>query len=129
MSEAAAVHRRLIELYPALMAGRLDEAITLIDDDAVDHRGGRTGTHHGIAAWRAKWEGMAGSDVSVTVEQTVAQGDLSVNRYAIRGPGYEVTGIDMIRVRNGKLVEHWAVVDTEAIRHQSDGHSSSARRA
>lgn len=129
MSEAAAVHRRLIELYPELVAGRLDEALTLIDQDVVDHRGGAAGTHLGIAAWLAKWAGMAGSDVSVTVEQNVAHGDISVNRYAVRGPGYEVTGIDMIRVRHGRLVEHWAVLDTEAIRLQNDGHSSSARRA
>jgi len=133
MSEAANVHRRLIELHPDLMAGRLDEALTLVDQEVIDHRGGAEGDHHGFAAWRAKWERMAAGpfrDVGLTVERTLADGDVSVNRYTFAGPGYQVTGMDMIRVRDQKVVEHWAVLDTDAIRHQSaysDG--SSARFA
>jgi predicted SnoaL-like aldol condensation-catalyzing enzyme len=119
MSQAADVHSRLLKLYPEVLAGRLDEALELIDPDVVDHRGGTQGTHRGIDAWRQKWAGVAGNDVTVTVEQNVSQGDISVNRYTIAGPGYAVTGIDMIRVRDGRLVEHWAVLDTTAIQHQT----------
>jgi predicted ester cyclase len=120
---AADIHRRCVELVGA---GRRDEALALIDPDVVDHRGGTSGDHHGIAAWRDKWDHMAyGSQgLSMTVEQNVADGDFSVNRYTIRGTdattgrGYEITGIDMIRVRDGKLAEHWAVLDSSAMRHQ-----------
>ncbi len=28
------------------------------------------------------------------------------------------TGIDMVRVLNGKIVEHWALLDSAAMRHQ-----------
>jgi hypothetical protein len=35
------------------------------------------------------------------------------------GPGFQVTGLDMIRVRNGRVVEHWALLDTAAIQHQT----------
>jgi predicted SnoaL-like aldol condensation-catalyzing enzyme len=63
-------------------------------------------------------------DVSVTVENNLASGDFSTNRYTLRatdassGRSCEVTGLDMIRVRDGKLVEHWALLDSSAMRHQ-----------
>jgi predicted ester cyclase len=122
MSEAAEVHRKLLAGYPDLRAGRLEEGLKLIDPDVVDHRGGAEGDHHGIAAWRARWERMADGafrDMAATVEQNVASGDISVNRYTFTGPGFQVTGLDMIRVRNGRVVEHWALLDTDAIRHQT----------
>jgi len=122
-ASAAAVHRRIVELYGV---GREAEALALIDPDVVDHRGGVLGDHQGIAAWRAKWEHMYDGlrDVSVTVENNIASGDFSTNRYTLRatdaasGRGCEVTGLDMVRVKNGRLVEHWALLDSSAMRHQ-----------
>jgi ketosteroid isomerase-like protein len=126
------VHRRLIDMYPELLAGgRLDEGLAFIDPDVVDHLGGAHGDHVGIDAWREKWERMIAGDfdagfhdVSVTVEQNVVSGDTSVNRYTSRGTHiasgkrYAVTSMDMIRVRNGRVVEHWALRDQNAMRHQ-----------
>jgi ketosteroid isomerase-like protein len=126
----AEVHRRLVELYPELIAtGRLDAGLALIDPDVIDHRGGTQGDHRGRAAWRQKWERLAsgGSGVtglSVTIEQNVAAGDTSVNRYTSRGTDaatgrrYAVTSMDMVRVRDGRVIEHWAVMDATAVRHQ-----------
>jgi ketosteroid isomerase-like protein len=126
----AEVHRRLVELYPELMAtGHLDAGLALIDPDVVDHRGGTQGDHRGRAAWQQKWERLAAggnvvTDMSVTVEQNVAAGDTSVNRYTSRGTDpatgrrYAVTSMDMVRVRDGRVIEHWAVMDATAIRHQ-----------
>ncbi|HEY3685181.1 MAG TPA: nuclear transport factor 2 family protein [Streptosporangiaceae bacterium] len=117
---AAEVHRRIIELFGA---GRREEALALVDPDAIDHRGGALGDHQGVAAWKQKWEHM-GDGVRSTIEQNVASGDFSVNRYTVRGTHtasgrrYEVTGIDMVRVRDGKIVEHWALLDSAAMRHQ-----------
>jgi ketosteroid isomerase-like protein len=127
---AADVHRRLVELFPELLAtGQFDAGLALIDEDVIDHRGGAVGDHRGRAAWRQKWELMAAggygfTDTSVTVEQNVASGDTSVNRYTSRGTDaatgrrYEVTSMDMIRVRGGRVVEHWALQDSSGIRHQ-----------
>jgi ketosteroid isomerase-like protein len=126
---AAEVHRRLVESYPEVLAGRLEGPLELIDPDVVDHRGGTQGDHRGRDAWRRKWERAATGgdgfhDVSVTLEQNVESGDTSVNRYTSRGTHtatgrrYEVVGIDMVRVRDGRLVEHWAVRDSTAVRHQ-----------
>jgi predicted SnoaL-like aldol condensation-catalyzing enzyme len=106
---AAEVHRKIVDLY---LAGRVDEALLLIDPEAIDHRG-RHGDHVGVDTWRAKWAGMTPPDL--TIEQNVSQGDFSVNRYTMRGPGYAVTGIDMVRVRDGRIAEHWAVMDTAAM--------------
>lgn len=123
----AEVHRRLIDGYGEILAGRFDDALELIDPDVIDHRGGRQGDHHGRDAWRQKWERMGSSefhDVSVTIEQNVVSGDTSVNRYTSRGTHtasdrrYEILSMDMIRVRNGKVVEHWALQDSTAMRLQ-----------
>jgi ketosteroid isomerase-like protein len=120
----AEIHRRLVESYDEVLAGRLEEALTLIDPDVIDHRGGLDGDHHGLDAWRRKWERAGGNgfhDVSVTIEHNVESGDTSVNRYTSRGTHtatgrhYEVLGMDMVRVRNGKLVEHWALRDQAAL--------------
>lgn len=123
MTEAAEVHRHIIELSDA---GRHEEALALLDPDVVDHRGGISGDHTGVDAWRDKRARMKDGfeDLSVTVERNVAEGEFSVNRYILRGThiesgrSYEVTGIDMIRVRSGRLVEHWALLDATAMRDQ-----------
>jgi predicted ester cyclase len=122
-ASAAEVHRRIVELWGA---GRLAEALTLIAHDAIDHRGGTSGDHIGPTAWQDKWEHMHDGlrDISLTIEQNVASGDFSVNRYTFRGTHaasgrhVELIGIDMVRVRDGKLAEHWALLDSAALRHQ-----------
>ncbi|MCX5442888.1 MULTISPECIES: ester cyclase [unclassified Streptomyces] len=122
------VHRRIVESYAQILEGRLEDALELIDPEVVDHRGGTQGDHRGREAWRQKWERMsAGSafhDVSVTIEQNVVSGDTSVNRYTSTGTHtdsgrrYEVLSMDMVRVRNGRIVEHWALRDADAMRDQ-----------
>jgi predicted ester cyclase len=119
---AAEVHRRIIELFGE---GRHAEALALVDPHAIDHRGGAWGDHEGVDAWRRKWATMP--DVSLTIEQHVAEGQFSVHRYRISGTDpasgrpYEVVGIDMVTVRDGRIVEHWALLDSAAIRHQTSG--------
>jgi predicted ester cyclase len=122
-ASAAQVHRRIVELTGA---GRWAEALALIDPDVLDHRGGTSGDHRGLAAWKEKWEHMYDGlrDVSVTIEHNLASGDFSANRYTLRGThtaagrSYEVTGLDMIRVQDGRLAEHWALLDSAAMQHQ-----------
>ncbi|MFI7697987.1 ester cyclase [Nonomuraea sp. NPDC049480] len=130
MVTAGEVHRRILEVYPEVIeSGRMDKGLAFIDPEVIDHRGGTDGDHYGIDAWREKWERMRSGesgfhDVSVVVEQNVATDDLSANVYISRGThtasgrSYEVRGLDMIRVRDGRIVEHWAVRDAVAMRHQ-----------
>jgi ketosteroid isomerase-like protein len=122
-------HRRSVESFAQVLEGRFEDALKLIDPEVVDHRGGIQGDHRGREAWRQKWkeQASAGSefhDVSVTIEQNVVSGDTSVNRYTVRGThtdsgrSYEVLGLDMVRVCNGRIVEHWALLDADAMRDQ-----------
>ncbi|MBE1502506.1 putative SnoaL-like aldol condensation-catalyzing enzyme [Amycolatopsis lexingtonensis] len=124
--DAAEVHRRLVALTP-FTAESVAEGLRYIDPDVVDHRGGAGGDHHGIDAWRAKWEAMLDGgifagfrDIGVRVEQNVADGEFSVNRYTstrteiASGRRYAVTSMDMIRIRDGRVVEHWALMDVTA---------------
>lgn len=129
----AEVHRRVVEAYDQVLAGQLDAALALIDPDVIDHRGGSEGDHHGREAWRQKWERARHSgfhDVSATIEHNVEAGDTSVNRYTLAGihtasgRHYRVLGLDMVRVRNGKVVEHWALLDSDAMRAQLDPDTS-----
>ncbi|WP_203658743.1 nuclear transport factor 2 family protein [Actinocatenispora rupis] len=122
------MHRRCSESYAQILEGQFEDSLKLIDPEVVDHRGGTQGDHHGRDAWRQKWEqlgaGSAFHDVSLTIEQNVVSGDTSVNRYTMRGTHtdsgrrYEVLVMDMVRVRNGLIVEHWVLLDTDAMRDQ-----------
>lgn len=73
--------------------------------------------------WRRKWAAMRAGcpDLEVITEQSVESGEWVANRYTIRGTHtgdffgaaptgerFEITGIDMVRVVDGLLVEHWA---------------------
>jgi predicted ester cyclase len=73
--------------------------------------------------WRRKWESMrdACPDLEIVTEQSVAQGEWIAHRYLLRGTHtgdffgqpptgarFETRGLDMVRVRDGQLVEHWA---------------------
>lgn len=64
-------------------------------------------------------------DVTMTIEDMIAAGDRVVSRVTLRGTQRDtfmgipatgrqvtVTGIDIARVVGGKLVEHWAEMDT-----------------
>lgn len=84
---AAEVHRRLVEAYDEVLAGRLDDALALIDPAVIDHRGGLEGDHHGRDAWRRKWERVGNKsdfhDVSATIEHNVASDNASTDHFVM----------------------------------------------
>lgn len=101
------------QLSAAVLAGEFDQALLLISPDAVDHAP-LPGAPSGRDGWRQKWEAMGAqaSEVVISPEQRVADGDTIATRYTIRSAatgepiGY---ALDMIRVADGLLVEHWAL--------------------
>lgn len=114
----AEVHRRIVE------TAFTEEGLKYVDPDVIDHRGGAGGDHVGIAVWREKWAAISRGefladfrDLAVRVEQNVSDGEFSVNRYTSTGTqvstgrSYAVTSMDMVRVRDGRIVEHWALMD------------------
>jgi predicted ester cyclase len=114
-SGPAAVVRSIIA---ARAAGDLDASLRLVAPESLDQ--GQRVTRED---WRRKWEHMhAGCpDLEVTTEHSVENGEWVANRYTIRGTHtgdffgaaptgkrFEITGVDMVRVVDGLLVEHWA---------------------
>lgn len=105
----------------AYIAGDLDRGLEFIAPDAVDHSSfagtvpGVAGTVLGLDAWRKRWEAMRAEvpDLKVTVERTVEAGDTVARLLTTRGTRdgqvFELSGMDIVRVRDGRIVEHWAV--------------------
>ncbi|KWX66746.1 ester cyclase [Mycobacterium sp. NAZ190054] len=97
----------------AVLHGKLDAALELISEDAVDHAA-LPGAPAGHQGWVAKWTHMATSSagLDMSVEQRISQGDTVATRYRIaRADTGEPVGfaLDMIRVEDGKVVDHWAL--------------------
>lgn len=117
------VHYRIGDLE---RANRLDEALELVDPDVIEHLGSTIGDRRGIAALKERWDHLFDNrlNFSFTVEEHVASGELSASVVTVRavdkatGIPYEILCMDMMRVRNGKLVEHWVIPDHDAKRHQ-----------
>lgn len=105
-------------LHEAMDAGDMDRVAALTAPDAIDH-GAADGTVPGspehVAAWDRRRRAFRGaiSDFSVTVEHSVEHGDtagqLMVARGTRQGKPFEASGIHLVRVREGRIVEHWAV--------------------
>jgi predicted ester cyclase len=125
----AVVCRLLIE---AINANDLDAAEKYIAAEAVNHVA-PPGTEPGVKGFRAGWEMLKGAfpDFHFVIEQSVESGDTVSSRYTnigtqegefagipASGRTMEVLGLDMVRVRDGQVVEHWAVMDMAAIAAQ-----------
>lgn len=117
--------RPVLKLYEAFDTGKLALLDQAVAADYVDHMPlpgvpqGRVGLKRTVAIFRA---GLP--DLRSTIETTVVEGDLVVTRLTITGThlgnflGVPATGktirfagLDVHRVRNGRVVESWHVED------------------
>jgi steroid delta-isomerase-like uncharacterized protein len=120
------------EFIDAFNRADLEGATALIAPDAVDHAA-FPGQSPGLEGWCQKWDMFHASFSSLhwTIEQSVEEGDIVASRYTVRGVhsgdfmGAPATGrtleaaaMDMIRVRDGKILEHWALLDQAALMAQ-----------
>ncbi len=122
---------RVIE--EALNRGDLRAVDEFVGADALDHEElpVRTGSVRGdLKTWFARLRG-AFPDYHSTIEDLVAEGDRVVVRQTVTGThrgafmGIEPTGrrvrfeaIDIFRVRDGRIVEHWGLSDSAALAAQ-----------
>jgi steroid delta-isomerase-like uncharacterized protein len=114
--------RRYIDLWST---GNLASAGDILAADYVDH----THPTHAAGSEAVKQEIMDFNigfpDAHVTVEHMISEGDLVAFRFVLRGThlgifagfppsGKEcvLTGVDFIRIANGKMVELWSTQDT-----------------
>jgi predicted ester cyclase len=87
----------------------------------------------GPAAFKPFWRAFRSAfpDIRVTVEELIAEGDLAVARCIVRGAhtghglgfapthcSVEFSGVTIIRVRDGKIVEGWNNFDFLALYQQ-----------
>ena len=110
----------------AIIAARQDDDLetsaSLVAADSLDQ--GKPATRDD---WRRKWESMRAGcpDMEVITEHSVEDGEWVANRYTIRsthtgdffgqpptGERFEIRGMDMVRVRDGHLIEHWAFAES-----------------
>jgi steroid delta-isomerase-like uncharacterized protein len=125
-----AVVRRFVEEYQTL--GKVEVAEALLAPDFVDHAAapgmpaGREGVKRLFAAFRAAFP-----DFRAVIHDQIEEGDKVVTRKTFHGThrgelmGVAPTGktvafdvIDIVRVRDGRMCEHWNVVDQLALLRQ-----------
>jgi predicted ester cyclase len=110
----------VLAVIDALNRGDLDAFVQLLAPDAVDHSP-LPGQGPGPEGWRHKWETLYETfpDISFTIEESVAEGGTVGTRYTMRatrnGRRIEALAMDVIRVRGGKVVEHWGLFDQTAL--------------
>lgn len=127
------MHKQLVHQFIGLMnTGQIDRFGEVIAQDYVQHspmvEQGLIGIQNG-----ARWFATIFPDARGEVEAIVAEGDLVVARFSWTGThkgelfGIPAThkrvtwtGADWWRVENGKLAEHWDIVDWAGLMQQLD---------
>ena len=117
-----ALVRRYVELWST---GNLALADEVLAEDYVDHTHpnqtpGPESVKQEVMAFRAGFP-----DARITIEQMIGEGDLVAFRFVLRGThqgtfagfpptGKEdvLTGVDFIRIADGKMAELWSTQDT-----------------
>lgn len=117
--------KTLREFYEWMSGGDPAEIGTYMRDDFIDHDPfvNPQGDHEGM---RQAVHGLQSAfpDLSITVEEMVAEGDTIAARFTARGTqqgqfmdmppsgkSFEVTGLDVVHFREGKMAEHWGQID------------------
>jgi steroid delta-isomerase-like uncharacterized protein len=141
--ENKAVLRRWIEAYNER---DLQSEAEVLASNYVAHVPAAPGPLEGLEAWRQFSGSFAEAfpDIRLTVEEIFSEGDLVAARVAFRGThrgefqgipptGKEVafTSIEVNRVRDGKVEEHWVELDLLGLMQQlgaipEPGHSEEA---
>jgi predicted SnoaL-like aldol condensation-catalyzing enzyme len=100
----------------AVLGGDFDAALTFIASDAVDHSSS-PGAPPGHDGWRLKWGQMAAlaGQMRFELADRISSGNTVASRYTILSADGQQLGfaLDMLRVQDGKIVEHWALPATK----------------
>jgi steroid delta-isomerase-like uncharacterized protein len=132
LDENKAIVRRYVEEYQ--VGGREEVADELLAADFVHHSGAgwaRTTTGRESAMWFVTMLRAAFPDIEAVIHDQLAEGDMVMTRKTFQGThrgefmGIPATakrvvidGIDMLRIADGQLAEHWTVVDMLGLMQQ-----------
>jgi steroid delta-isomerase-like uncharacterized protein len=122
----------LTRFYGEINAGNLDVVDELIADDFVEHEEfpgisqDKEGVRQFFSIFRAAFP-----DMRMEPHDVLADGDLLCCRATMSGTQrgefmgmppsgkrFEVTGFDLLRVREGKVTEHWGLMDAMKMMQQ-----------
>jgi steroid delta-isomerase-like uncharacterized protein len=113
-------------------AGKLEKFGEYVSKDVKEHEefSGLTPDFDGVKAFFAT-QRSAFPDTNVTVHEMLAEGDLVAARITVSGThkgdfiGIPATGktvdieaMDIVRIKNGKIEEHWGLTDTVKMMQQ-----------
>lgn len=119
-------------LTDLLNSGKVDQLLLLFHPEAVDHTP-IPGQGSGRAGFEYRFTTLldAFSDMECAIEAQISEGDLVSGRYTFRGrhtgemmgmpatnKSVEVMTMDLIRIRDGHVVEHWGLLDFPAMMAQ-----------
>jgi steroid delta-isomerase-like uncharacterized protein len=129
--DARTLTRRLVE--EVVNRGRLDLIDELVAEDAIDHEelpiaSGEMRTD--LRMWLTELR-RAFPDYHVEVQDLIVEGDKAVARERITGTNLGplmgiaptgrpicISGIDIVRVQDGRIVERWGLTDFQAMSRQ-----------
>ncbi len=112
--------------------GDIEAADRYIDSSLVDHAPwpGHPATRAGFKAGLAEMRGGF-PDLNVTVERMISQDDLVVAHQKLSGTHlgefmgipasgktFSIEAIDIVRMQDGRVIEHWGVLDSAAMAAQ-----------
>ena len=131
--ENKAIVRRLVEEFQS--GHKFEVGQELVADDFIDRTPGEGETGNkddGLQFFQYMWEVFP--DFSVEIKEQIAEGDRVATLKTFSGThegeffGIPPTGnhvafdvFDMLRIRDGKVVEHWNVVDMAGLMQQLSG--------
>jgi steroid delta-isomerase-like uncharacterized protein len=136
--EMREVNRRFVE--EVFNQQRLDAADALLADDFTEHADvppGVTPDKAGALGWFETAFRMS-SDMKVEILRTIVSGDRIASHTRMRGtdtggamPGapptnktFEIESMDIVRVRDGRITDHWGITDQMTMMQQL-GHAPS----
>jgi steroid delta-isomerase-like uncharacterized protein len=127
-----AIVRRYVEEYQT--GGRMEVATELVAEDFIHHSGrewGRTQIGRELATMFVTMLRGAFPDVKAVIHDQIAESDMVATRKTFHGThrgafmGVAATGkpvvidaIDILRIADGQLAEHWTVVDMLGLMQQ-----------
>ena len=129
VEENKAIMRRIYEI---VKTGNVDQADEVIAVDMIEHSP-IPGVGQGLAGFKETVRLLHGAfpEMQVSIDVLIGEGDLVAARFTMRGvhraelmgippTGKEVTvsGMDIMRFKDGKGVEHWANQDDLGMMHQ-----------
>jgi predicted ester cyclase len=105
--------------------GNLERISEFIDSRYIDHNDPLAAMGVGVAERHVQAVRSTFPDLLVTIEEQIAEGDLVVTRCTARATHQGewlnirptnkpivIPGINIDRIKDGKIVEHWGVADT-----------------